>query len=333
MKMYSNLLLLLLLAMGSATPVDAADTKMTELKPDTRFVISIIDTGIDMKNETLKKQLCRNSGELGLDKNGNDKATNGIDDDGNGYADDIHGWSFFDGSKNLQDHHGHGTHIAGILHDELKRLKLESQVCFQILKYYDSDEPANNLLKASNDSFRYALENQSKLVNYSGGGYSYNKEEVQWIQKLAEKRVPVVAAMGNQRLNTDETPFFPASYTTENIFAIGAANTNQTMANFSNFGKKRFDFLAPGVLVESFGLNNSKAYLSGTSQATAKASALIAYLMYQEKDLNNWSEFKQNVKNLRAVYLAKKQNGNPLFVDTPFIQKFKTSSVDAFGEP
>lgn len=333
MKTYSKLLLLSFLPIAYATAFEASEIKTTELKPETRFVITIIDTGIDRKNEILNKQLCRNTGEMGLDKNGNDRATNGIDDDSNGYADDLHGWSFFDESKNLQDQHGHGTHIAGILYEELKQLKLESQFCFQILKYYDSDEPANNLLKASNESFRYALENHSRLVNYSGGGYSYNKDEVSLIQKLAAKHVPVVAAMGNQRLNTDEMPFFPASYTTENIFAIAAANTNQTIANFSNFGKKRFDFLAPGVLIESFGLNNSKSYLSGTSQATAKVSALIAYLMYQEKNVTNWSELKKNVKNLRAVYLTKKQKGNPLFVDTPFIQKFKTSSVDAFGEP
>lgn len=333
MKTFSKLILLSLIPIAYATATEAADTITANSKPETRFIITIIDTGIDLKNETLKKQLCQNAGETGLDKNGNDKATNGIDDDGNGYADDLHGWSFFDDSKNLQDRHGHGTHIAGILHEELKQLKLESQFCFQILKYYDSDEPANNLLKASNDAFRYALENGTGLVNYSGGGYTYNKDEVQLIEKLADKNIPVVAAMGNQKLNTDEIPFFPASYNLENIFAIAAANTNQTMATFSNFGKKRLDFLAPGVLVKSFGLNNSKAYLSGTSQATAKVSALIAYLMYQEKGKTNWLELKKNVKNLRAVYLAKKQKGNPLFVDTTFVQKFKTSAVDAFGEP
>lgn len=327
MKTCSNLLLISLLPIAWA-----AATETQEIKTETRFIITIIDTGIDMKNETLKKQLCRNAGETGLDKNGKDKTNNGIDDDGNGYADDLHGWSFYDESKNLQDHHGHGTHIAGILQDELKRLKLESRYCFQVLKYYDSDEPANNLLKASNDAFRYALENSTQLVNYSGGGYTYNKEEADLIRKLAAKRIPVVAAMGNQKINTDEMPFFPASYTIENIFAIAAADTNQTMATFSNFGKKRFDFLAPGVAIESFGLNNSKAFLSGTSQATAKVSALITYLMYQENGPTNWNDLKKNVKNLRSLYLTKKQKGNPLFIDAPFIQKFKTSAVNAFGE-
>ncbi len=330
MKTYSNLATLSVLLLGS---IALATEFKNKNETETRFVISIIDTGIDMKNETLKKHLCVNAGEMGFDKNGHDKATNGIDDDGNGYVDDLHGWSFFDASKDLQDHHGHGTHIAGILLNELKTLKLESKFCFQVLKYYDSDEPSNNLLKASNDSFRYALENRAQLVNYSGGGYSANKDEMKWIQELANKRVPIVAAMGNQKLNTDSNPFYPASYDAENIFAIGAADANQLMASFSNFGKKRFDFLAPGVSIESYGLNNSRAFLSGTSQATAKVSALIAYLMYQETKITDWKELKTNLKNLRTVYTTKKQKENPVFVDTPFLQKFKTSAVDAFGEP
>jgi subtilisin family serine protease len=330
MKTYSNLATLSVLFLGS---IVLATEFNNSNETKTQFVISIIDTGIDMKNETLKKHLCVNAGEMGLDKNGHDKATNGADDDGNGFVDDLHGWSFFDASKDLQDHHGHGTHIAGILLKELQTLKLESKFCFQVLKYYDSDEPSSNLLKASNDSFKYALENHAQLVNYSGGGYSANKEEVKWIQELANKRVPIVAAMGNQKLNTDSNPFYPASYDSENIFAIGAADANQLMASFSNFGKKHFDFLAPGVAIESYGLNNSRAYLSGTSQATAKVSALIAYLIYQETQVTNWKELKTNLKNLRAVYTTKKQKENPLFVDTQYIQKFKTSAVDAFGEP
>lgn len=324
MKTYSSALLLTILLIGSF-----AIAQQSEM----RFVITVIDTGIDMKNETLKKHLCVNTGETGIDKDGQDKATNGIDDDGNGFVDDLHGWSFFDDSKNIQDHHGHGTHIAGILLKELTIMKLDSKFCFQVLKYYDSDEPSSNLLKASNDSFKYALENRSRLVNYSGGGYSANKEEIKWIQELASKKIPVIAAMGNHKLNTDSNPFYPASYDKENIFAVAAADANQLMATFSNYGKKRFDFLAPGVSIESYGLNNSRTFLSGTSQATAKVSALVAYLMYQEITITDWKELKTNLKNLRAVYANKKQKENPIFVDTPYIQKFKTSAVDAFGEP
>lgn len=288
-----------------------------------RFVITIIDTGIDLKNETLRKQLCVRSEAPG----------NGKDDDGNGFVDDVHGWSFFDDSNDIQDHHGHGTHIAGIIYEELKTMKLESRFCFQVLKYYDSDEPASNLLTASNDAFKYALNNGSQLVNYSGGGYAANNTELKWIRELGKKNVAVVAAMGNQKVNTDLIPFYPASYSLENIFAIGAAEGSQNMAAFSNYGKKRFDFLAPGVLVESMGLNNSRAYISGTSQATAKVCAIIAYLIFQESGPAKWAELKGMVRGFRAVYVAKKSKGNPLFVEAGFIQKYKTSSVDAFGEP
>jgi major intracellular serine protease len=300
---------------------------------ENRFIITIIDTGIDLKNLALKDHLCINAGENGLDADGISKANNGKDDDGNGFADDLHGWSFFDESKDIQDRHGHGTHIAGIIYEELKNMKLEKHFCFQVLKYYDSDIPSNNLMQASNDSFKYALDNHSQLVNYSGGGYQANKEEEKWLRQLKDKNVPVIAAMGNQKINTDLIPFFPAGYEMENIFAIGAAEKKQTPAKFSNFGKKRFDFLAPGVAIESFGLNNSRQFLSGTSQATAKATAMVSYMIYQDHPFKDWAELKLNLKSVRELHHAKNKKENPKFIDSQFIKKYKTSAVDAFGEP
>lgn len=311
----------------------SSDAHAFEPVKETRFVITIIDTGIDLKNAILKPHLCRNNGESGLDNQGRARETNGIDDDGNGFTDDLHGWSFFDNSKDVQDNHGHGTHIASILYQELKNLKLESKFCFQVLKYFDSDVFSPHLLQASNNSFKYAYVNGSRLINYSGGGYTASKEEEYWLKKIAQKNIPVMAAMGNQTLNTDQFPFYPAGYNLENIFAIGAAESNETRARFSNYGKKHFDFLAPGVSIKGFGLNNTNSYLSGTSQATAKASVLVAYLMYQQKEELNWSELKLNLKNLRQVYVTKNPKGNLNFIDTKFIKKYKTSRVDAFGDP
>ncbi|MBL7543487.1 MAG: S8 family serine peptidase [Bdellovibrionaceae bacterium] len=304
-----------------------------KVQAETRFVISIIDTGIDLKNETLKKQLCRNEGEMGRDKNGNPKSTNGMDDDGNGYIDDLHGWSFFDKSNDLQDQHGHGTHVAGIIYQELKQLKLENEFCFQVLKYYNSETYSPHLLQASNQSLKYAALNKSQLINYSGGGYAANKEEEFWLRQLAHKNIPVMAAMGNQTLDTDQFPFYPAGYDLENVFAIAAATPEQTRAPFSNYGKRKFDFMAPGVHIKAFGLNNSQAYLSGTSQATAKASAMVAYLVYQNQNTFDWKDLKTNLKNWRQIYSRLNKKENPEFLDSGFIQKYKTTQVDAFGEP
>jgi subtilisin family serine protease len=329
----SNLIALTLLTILSLAAAEANTEPTYFEKDDEKFIITIIDTGVDLKNKDLMKQLWTNTGEMGVDAKGRSKSSNGLDDDGNGFVDDIHGWNFFDNTGNLQDNHGHGTHIAGIIFNQLKKLKIENKFQFQIVKYFDSDTPSQGLLKASNRSFQYALENHSQLINYSGGGYEANKEENKLIQLLKQKNIPIVAAMGNQNLNTDLSPFYPASYGLDNIFAIGAAQASQATAIFSNYGSLFMDFLTPGVQIESYGLNGAKTYLSGTSQSTANASALIAYLIFQENGPMHWSELKKKIKNLRLISLANTKKGNPLFVDTPFIQKFKTSAVDAFGEP
>lgn len=304
--------------------------KAAEKVEKSKFIISIIDTGIDLSNEDLKKQLWQNIGETGLDSQGKNKSTNGLDDDQNGYVDDLYGWNFFNNSNQLQDNHGHGTHIAGIIYNELKKLKIENHFSFQILKYYDSDRPSTGLIQASNRSLQYALNNNSQLINYSGGGYEPNKDEQKWIQKLQEKNIPLVAALGNQSLNTDLNPFFPASYHLENIFAIGAAQKNQKAATFSNYGKT-LDFLTPGVEIKSEGLNKTKALLSGTSQSTATATALIAYMIFQQTP-TNWKNIKETLKSLRQITTQKQKTENPIYLDTTYIQKHKTTATTAFGE-
>ncbi len=325
------LALLVILILDYVINLNAAESG--SLAHPKKFIITIIDTGIDLNNKTLSNLLWTNPGETGLDAKNRDKANNQIDDDGNGFIDDVHGWNFYDNSNTIQDRHGHGTHIAGIIYNELKKLKLEKQFCFQVVKYYDSDAASSGVLRASNKSFQYALENNSQLINYSGGGYEFSKDEEALVQKLKQNNIPLVAALGNQSLNTDLNPFYPASYGFDNVFAIGAAERSQLSAKFSNYGHRFLDFLTPGVQIESFGLNDTKTFLSGTSQSTATATALIAYLIFQEKGPIKWKDLKSTIKNLRSISHAKHEKENPAYIDITFISKHKTSAVDAFGDP
>ena len=105
--------------------------------PETReqILVALVDTGMDPYHSLLKDFLWTNPGESGVDEQGFNRATNGKDDDGNGFVDDVHGWNFVDQNANISDEHGHGTHIAGLVTQGLKK---SSKIRIMILKYYGS---------------------------------------------------------------------------------------------------------------------------------------------------------------------------------------------------
>ena len=113
------------------------------------IVVAIIDTGCDVHHEDLANNIWTNPGESGLDSQGRDKSHNGIDDDGNGFIDDVHGWNFVANNGDLSDNHGHGTHIAGIVGAEGGNNKgiigIAPKVSLMILKYYEPKTPTDNL--------------------------------------------------------------------------------------------------------------------------------------------------------------------------------------------
>lgn len=251
-----------------------------------KILISVIDTGMDLNNKELLPYLWKNPGETGLDKNNNSKETNGIDDDGNGFVDDVHGWNFVDNTNDLQDHHGHGTHIMSVILNFLKDQKLANKVEFQIVKYYHADSDTHNILKSSNQSFLYARGFNPQFVNYSGGGYTPSREEKKILESFDPLQTLIIAASGNQKNDNDDQPYFPASYKLVNLLSVGSINPHATPSTFSNFGKDSVNLFTQGELVSAFTLNQKIQKLSGTSQATAKLTAYAVYL-YQEADMKS----------------------------------------------
>ena len=141
---------------------------------DKKVVVAIIDTGIDAKHPALRDNLWINPGEDGFDKRGHSKRNNGIDDDHNGYVDDVHGWNFSGGNNDLTDTHGHGTHIAGIIgakkiNDKLPHGVAEN-VSLMVLKYYDPKTGGEDNLQNSVQAILYAVRMKAQIINYSGGG-------------------------------------------------------------------------------------------------------------------------------------------------------------------
>lgn len=115
------------------TAIHAQEAWQTE-KGSKDIIVAVIDTGCDVHHPDLQNNIWTNPGETGLDENGNNKATNGIDDDGNGLVDDFQGWNFVNNSPDVMDEHGHGTHIAGVISG---KTGVAPGVSLMILKYFD----------------------------------------------------------------------------------------------------------------------------------------------------------------------------------------------------
>lgn len=255
----------------------------TNIKTKKIPIIAVVDTGADIKHEEIKKFIWVNPGEVGTDVFGHDKGTNNIDDDGNGFVDDIHGWNFVDDNNDVSDLHGHGTHITGVIKKEVQRHNTGSTsfppARFMILKYYnaaaDDDENVMNTVKAIN----YAVKMGAQIINYSGGGSLPNKLEMQAIREAGKKDILLIAAAGNNNSNTDIRKYYPANYPLNNIISVAATDELGELVSFSNYGVKSIDIAAPGKLIYSSLPKNSYGFMSGTSQATALVSGAVAALL------------------------------------------------------
>lgn len=262
----------------------AKDLRKNPPTENGEVVVAIVDTGCDVHHPALSGSLWQNPGETGLDQYGRDKASNGVDDDGNGYIDDVHGWNFSRGQSNLEDDHGHGTHIAGIVR---KASNESAQVKLMILKYYDAGNTGQENMRYTIEALRYAVKMGAKIVNYSGGGLLRNSEEEAAIRWAGEQGVLVVAAAGNEGLNSDFFHFYPADYEADNVLSVAALDRHGGLIPMSNYGRKTVDLGAPGKNIYSTLPNGEFGYMTGTSQATAWVTGAAALLQVHRTNLRD----------------------------------------------
>lgn len=262
------------------------------LSPSDRRLVSliaIIDTGVDLNHRALKRHLWENPGESGLDALGNDRSSNGLDDDGNGYIDDVHGWNFVSNSNDLRDRHGHGTHIAGIIAAPAATGRLNDNTCpspvrLMILKYFDPFDTNGFNLRNTIQAIRYATRMGAQIINYSAGGFAPNRLEESAIREAGKRGVLLIAAAGNDGLNVDSRGFFPASYDLPNVLSVTAMGADNELLGGSNFGERNVDIAAPGQDIWSSLPGNRFGLMSGTSQATAVVTRLAAHTITMNKE-------------------------------------------------
>src|SRR3954470_807577 len=256
--------------------------------------VGIVDTGMLTTHPDLAAQVASNAGETGTDGPGRDKRSNGVDDDGNGYVDDWHGWDFvtaypsisvYEGDSTAgpdndpQDNHGHGTHVAGIVAAQRDNNEGIAGVApgakVMPLRALGSNGRGTSIAIA--EAFDYAGKMGLRVVNASLGGPGLDQTQLTAIQ--AHPNTLYVIAAANDNVNNDVTPYGPCALPAANILCVGASDENDRRASFSNYGATSVDVFAPGTAILSTYTSPAYAYLQGTSMASPNAAGVAALVL------------------------------------------------------
>ncbi|WP_127716310.1 S8 family peptidase [Halobacteriovorax sp. HLS] len=243
-------------------------------------VVAVIDTGANINHPDLRDQLWVNEAE----KNG----IVGVDDDNNGHIDDINGFNFVSNNNTLEDTHGHGTHVAGIIgaaHNGIGINGINPSAKLMILKAFDGK--TSDAL-ASVRAIRYAVDNGAKVINCSWIEYKDIPELEQAVNYATSKGVIVVGAAGNSGKDINRRRIFLANY--KDVIIVGNLAMNGRIHAESNYGTKKVDILAPGEKIYSTDITESGySYKRGTSMAAPFVSGAISLLLSIDPNVDPFS--------------------------------------------
>lgn len=285
-------------------------------------VIAILDTGVDINHPDLVGRIWINQGEIPGD---------GIDNDNNGYIDDMVGWDFYNNddtvchyqynsSKNMdlaspKDNDDHGTHIAGIIaanaNNKIGIAGVASNINVKImsLKIHGGANGKGTVANAIK-AIKYATMMGADICNMSWGSTSYSAALETAMQ---ESTMLFVTAAGNSGTNNDTTPLYPASYNLDNQISVSFIDADGALSKDSNYGKQTVDIAAPGTNIISTTVG-SYGTMSGSSMAAPHVSA-IAAMLYTYSDNLYASDVKNiivnNIKYMESLEIFIKNPGIP----------------------
>ncbi len=272
---------------GGTPDADIDAPEAWEITTESSIVVAVIDTGIDYTHPELAANIWHNPGEI---------PGNGIDDDGNGYIDDIYGYDFCNEDNDPMDDHNHGTHVAGIIGAVGNNGQGVAGVCWNVkimaLKFLDSGAGGNTV--DAIECITYAITKGAKILNNSWGNSQYDQTLKNAIDAADANGILLTAAAGNypEHTNNDVYPVYPASYNSGNIIAVMASDESDNLAHFSggdisHYGAASVDLAAPGKDILSCIRGGLYASWGGTSMATPHVTGACALVWSMNPELTH----------------------------------------------
>jgi len=241
-------------------------------------VVAVLDSGVQLNHPDLEGNIWTNPGEV----------VNGKDDDGNGFIDDVHGANMFDGTGNVEDDEGHGTHVAGIIAAKAGNgvggSGLAPNATIMPVKVLDSNRSGNSTVLAR--GIRYAIDEGARILSISINGDSTTSDLTAALKYATDKGATIVASAGNNSRNIDLTPSYPASSTEPSVLTVTAEDEDLGIASFANTGLSSVDLAAPGDMILSTARGSGYEDRSGTSMSAPFVSASLALLASARPDMS-----------------------------------------------
>ncbi|MFN0127739.1 MAG: S8 family serine peptidase [Verrucomicrobiales bacterium] len=263
---------------GGVVGADIDAARAWDVTTGSPVVVAVIDTGIRHTHQDLRDSMWRNPGESGAGRE-----SNGQDDDGNGYVDDVHGINAITGTGDPMDDNEHGSHCAGTIGATANGGGPHVGVAWNVrlmgVKFLSAGGSG-----ATSDAITgidYAVAQGARILSNSWGGGGFSAALRDSITAARDRRILFVAAAGNDGSDIDLSPDYPAGYAIDNVVAVAAIDRSDRLADFSNFGDSTVHLAAPGVDIFSCTQSSDTAYDSfdGTSMAAPHVVGVAALIL------------------------------------------------------
>ncbi|HVO29328.1 MAG TPA: S8 family serine peptidase [bacterium] len=244
-------------------------------------IVAVLDSGVAIDHPDLAPNIWTNPGET---------ASNGVDDDGDGFVDDVHGWNFRDDTNDVYDHLGRGTHVAGVVGAIGNNAQGVAGVCWHctilpIKVMRDDMEDPGVKASIAAKAIRYAADRGAKVIDCSFITGENDPDLLAAVQYAVGKGAVVVASAGDRSSNLDDHPVYPAAWNLPGLLSVADVDQGAKLALSSDFGPKTVTLVAPGVNVFSTLPGGFVGRMTGSPQAAAHVAGAAALLFSMDPTL------------------------------------------------